>query len=143
MSVIKLFKRKNSKSQKYENHVTNIGLYNILSQFFEECWNDGTASERSKEKICSVIYDIQELLNKYPDHLSKNKICAGLSYRQVACGIEAIKLAMRGDISHALYSFMDCIDNYGEVYRVEREITPNEYMIYLGIASVIRGHIGR
>ena len=138
MGARNVFKNGKRQSKEQQTHITNVELFNVVNQFFEDSWNNGTAMERSKEKICGVINEIKELLDKCSGCLSENKYYAALSKRQIHCGAEAIKRVQQGDFSSALYALMDCIDNYGEVYRTERAITPNEYMMYVGIVSVFQ-----
>ena len=121
--------------------VTNVGLYNILSQYFGECWYDGSAAEHSNERIGGVIVDLFCLLHEYHEQWADGDYFKVLTFKQVHFGTEAINLAEQEEYVHSLYALMECIGNDGEVYRAEREITPNEYMLYYSVVTALRCHM--
>ena len=126
-----------------------------LASFLQErlprlwCWEgyvEDLKNQYPKEYLIETLTDFLGLLTEprclnekerayfqqiyaYPELSQRQFCCASLVSKYCCEDIPRIDLAF--------HEFMDCIDNFGETYRKEREISPEEHLLYWTLTQMI------
>ena len=102
----------------------------------------GSSTGYSKGYLVKLIEDFLAFL-KVPNIGSDNMVTTlreempPLSARQLFCSSACFRHCRESNVGLAIHELLDCIDNYGEIHKRERDISPEEHVLYWGMATTI------